>query len=101
MGRVQRRRVTLATGGAVIALFTASLAGRPAYAIDFDVDGWSGSADTTLLSSGTVRTEADRSLSGKVFGGKGTFVPTDGSCQRLLPFMYRISLRFSKFEVAS
>jgi hypothetical protein len=57
----------------------AGLAGHPAYAIDFDVDGWTGSADTAFLSSGTVRTEAPNlKFYGPFFGGTGTNVPSDG-----------------------
>ena len=77
--RFQGHRLTWATGGAAIALLAAGLAARPAHAIDFDVDGWTGSADTTLTSSGTIRTEApDFKLYGKPYGGTGTGTPTDG-----------------------
>jgi Protein of unknown function (DUF1302) len=92
MARLQGHRLTLATSGAAIALLAAGLAGRPAYAIDFDIDGWTGSADTTLLSSGTVRTEApDLKAQGSPYfangqfnahptstRGFGTNTPTDG-----------------------
>jgi hypothetical protein len=79
MALFQRHRLALATSGAAVAVLVASLAGRPAYAIDFDVDGWTGSADTALLSSGTVRTEAPNlKLFSTFYGGTGTGVPSDG-----------------------
>ena len=75
MARLHGHRLTLGTGAAAIALVAAGLAARPAYAIDFDVDGWTGSADTTITLSGTVRTEAPdlKAQGSKLFGGTGTF----------------------------
>jgi hypothetical protein len=79
MARLQGHRRALATSGAAIALLTAGLLGQPAYAVDFDVDGWSGTADTTLTSNGTVRTESPNlKFLGSFFGGTGTGTPTDG-----------------------
>ncbi|MEI9987860.1 MAG: DUF1302 family protein [Aliidongia sp.] len=73
------QRLTLATSAAAVALLAAGLAARPAYAIDFDVDGWTGSVDTTITISGTIRTEGPNlPLYGKIFGGSGTGTPTDG-----------------------
>ena len=77
MARLQGHRLTLATSGAAIALLVAGMASRPAYAIDFDIDGWTGSADTTLLSSGTVRTEApDLKAQGSPYFANGQFTAT-------------------------
>ena len=89
MARLHGQRLTtLGTGAAAIALLAAGLATQPAYAIDFDVDGWTGSADTTITLSGTVRTqEADLKAQGapeyaRQLGlgtkGTGTNQPTDG-----------------------
>ncbi|MGB8843840.1 MAG: DUF1302 family protein [Aliidongia sp.] len=76
----QGYRVTLATGAAAIALLAVGLAGKPARAVEFDIDGWTGSADTALISSGAVRTSAQATgLFPPAFGGKNTlFVPTFG-----------------------
>jgi hypothetical protein len=79
MARFQRLRLTQATCCAAVALAAVGLAGRPAYAIDFDIDGWTGSADTALLTSGTIRTESpDLKLYGTFYHGTGTGVPSDG-----------------------
>jgi len=88
MTRLHGQRLTLGTGAAAIALLAAGLAAPPAHAIDFDIDGWTGSADTTITLSGTVRTEEPdlkaqgSALYAKVLGastkGVGTNQPTDG-----------------------
>ena len=76
MSQKKGHRQLLATGSPAIALLATSLIGRPAYAIDFDIDGWAGSADTTLTASALMRTEAaDLKLYGKPYGGTGSGRP--------------------------
>lgn len=80
MAGIHGHRQILATGSAAIALLATSLAAPPAHAIDFDVDGWAGSANTTITLSGAIRTESnDNKIYGPFFGGSGSFTPTDGS----------------------
>ncbi|MEA2830077.1 MAG: hypothetical protein QOF22_825 [Bradyrhizobium sp.] len=73
-------RVARPTGAAAIALLVAGLVGKPAQAVEFDIDGWTGSVDTALVSSGAIRTSAQATgLFPPAFGGKNTiFVPTFG-----------------------
>jgi hypothetical protein len=42
-------RVARPTGAAAIALLVAGLVGKPAQAVEFDIDGWTGSVDTALV----------------------------------------------------
>jgi hypothetical protein len=80
MRKFHGHRLALATSGAAIALLAASLGSRPAFAVDFDIDGWTGSADTSLVTSGTIRTEAPATaLFGPFYGGKSAIgVPSFG-----------------------
>jgi hypothetical protein len=80
MTNFNRHRQRLATGGAAIALIAAGMAGGPAAAVEFDIDGWTGSADTALITSAVVRTDStSAALLGPAFGGKSTIgIPTFG-----------------------
>jgi Protein of unknown function (DUF1302) len=78
MVELKGHRLTLATSGAAIAL-AACLGARPAYAVDFEVGGWSGSIDTALIANATVRTDPVAAFFlGPFFGGNATLAPSNG-----------------------
>jgi hypothetical protein len=78
MVELKGHRLTLATSGAAIAL-AACLGARPAYAVDFEVGGWSGTIDTALIANATVRTDPTASIFlGPFFGGNATLAPSNG-----------------------
>ena len=79
MVSLKGHRLTLVTSGAAIALLTAGFAARPALAVDFEIGGFTGSADTALISSGTIRTDPlATALQGSFYGGKDFLAPTFG-----------------------
>jgi Protein of unknown function (DUF1302) len=77
---LNRKRAGLLAGASAAAVIANTLCAVPAYAVDFEVGGWSGTLDTALIANATVRTDPlATALFGPFYGGNSSIgVPSFG-----------------------